>query len=265
MNSHFILLAAIASVPVAVSPTDAPEKGALTVTVLYDNYAAAAGLETDWGFACLVTGGEKVILFDTGTRGPLLLENMKKLKVDPQLPEIIVISHNHRDHTGGLSSVLERKADVPVYLVASSSDELVQEVREQGGRVILSREPVEVCKDAFVTGQMGESIREQALVLNTDRGLIVITGCSHPGIVEMVRRAKEMLHKDVFLILGGFHLLRHSEAELETVIRQLKELGVRQAGPTHCTGEKAIERFRQAFGGDFVPMGVGKRLEIPAH
>ena len=264
MNSHFILLAAIASVPLALGATHAQEKNRLTVTVLYDNYVAAAGLETDWGFACLVTGGEKVILFDTGTRGALLLENMKKLNVDSQLPEIIVISHNHRDHTGGLSSVLERKANVPVYLVASSSDELVEQVREQGGRVVLSKEPVEICKDAFVTGQMGESIKEQALVLDTAQGWVLITGCSHPGIVEIVRKAKEMRHKDVSLILGGFHLLRHSDAELETVIRELKELGVRQAGPTHCTGDKAIERFRQAFAGDFVPMGVGKRLEIPA-
>jgi 7,8-dihydropterin-6-yl-methyl-4-(beta-D-ribofuranosyl)aminobenzene 5'-phosphate synthase len=92
----------------------------------------------------------------------------------------------------------------------------------------------------------------------------VITGCAHPGIVEIVRKSKAILPKDIHLVFGGFHLPRKSEAEIEQIISEFRMLGVKKAGPTHCTGKRAIQMFKKAYGPDFVQMGVGRILKLEA-
>ena len=111
---------------------------------------------------------------------------------------------------------------------------------------------------------MGDAIVEQALVVDTNKGLIIVTGCAHPGIVAIARRAKEELNRDIYMICGGMHLNRSSEDEVRDVIGELKELGVEKVAPSHCTGDKAIALFREAFGEDFSQMGVGQLLRIQA-
>ena len=235
----------------------------ITLHFVYDNYAFEKNFKTDWGFACLIQGTEETILFDTGKNGGLLLENFDKMDLDPRSPKIVVLSHNHRDHTGGLTEFLKKNNDVAVYVPASFPDKFVEEVEVAGAKVIRVTKPVEICKNVFLTGEMGEAIKEQGLILNTDDGPILITGCAHPGIVAMTQRAKEHLGKDVIMALGGFHLNRLSPAEAQAVAGQLKQLGVRQIGPTHCTGDKAIAAFKDFFGPGFQPMGVGKTLALP--
>ncbi|MCP5103503.1 MAG: MBL fold metallo-hydrolase [bacterium] len=109
---------------------------------------------------------------------------------------------------------------------------------------------------------MGSEIKEQSLILDTDKGLILITGCSHPGIVSIVKKTMEIRKKKVFMALGGFHLWGKPENELKTIIAQLKELGVVKVGATHCTGDPAIKLFKEAFGKNYVSMGVGKVLKF---
>jgi 7,8-dihydropterin-6-yl-methyl-4-(beta-D-ribofuranosyl)aminobenzene 5'-phosphate synthase len=92
--------------------------------------------------------------------------------------------------------------------------------------------------------------------------VVVVTGCAHPGIVSMVERAKEMLDRPVDLVCGGFHLLDKSDEQVREIIGQLKALGVRRVGATHCTGERPIALIREAYGADFVPLGVGRVLEL---
>jgi hypothetical protein len=103
---------------------------------------------------------------------------------------------------------------------------------------------------------------EQSMVLDTPKGLVVITGCAHPGIVNIIQKAKQMLDKDIYFVFGGFHLLNDSDSQVMSKIGQFKSLGVRKVGASHCTGDRAIELFRQEYGKDFVPIGVGK-LAIP--
>jgi len=112
------------------------------------------------------------------------------------------------------------------------------------------------------TGELGTAIVEQALIIETDKGLIVVTGCAHPGIVEMVQKAKS--YGDVYLVMGGFHLADKSTREVEAVIAELKRSGVHQVAPSHCTGEKAIEQFKAAFGTGFIQAGAGLRFVVPA-
>jgi len=106
--------------------------------------------------------------------------------------------------------------------------------------------------------------REQSLVIKTEKGNIVITGCAHPGIVNIVRKAKAILPKEIHLVFGGFHLQRTSEVELKQIINEFRTLDVKKVGPTHCTGERAIQMFKQAYGPHFVQMGVGRTLKFEA-
>lgn len=114
-----------------------------------------------------------------------------------------------------------------------------------------------------LTGTLGDGVREQALVLETGEGLVVVTGCAHPGIVELVRRARTIdPDAPVALVMGGMHLREASDWQIDTVVSGLKALGVRKVAPSHCTGDRAIERFRQAYGAGFVRAGAGTKLSF---
>jgi 7,8-dihydropterin-6-yl-methyl-4-(beta-D-ribofuranosyl)aminobenzene 5'-phosphate synthase len=238
-------------------------KTSLRMTILYDNYAYLDGTQTDWGFACLIEGTEKTILFDTGTKPDILFHNIEKMNVDLNEVDVVVISHSHGDHTGGLLSVLDRNPNVTVYLPRSTPPGFVRNVEAKGAGVVLVRESVGVCRDVSSTGEMGVSIREQSLVLKTKQGIVVITGCAHPGIVDIVQKAREIIDEDIPLVFGGFHLMNHSDEAVQEIIGRFRELGVKKCGATHCTGDRQIELFKNGFGEDYVRMGTGRILVIP--
>lgn len=234
----------------------------VSITILYDNYAYSEGVQSDWGFSCVVMGAEKNIMFDTGTRGDLLIRNIEKLKVRPKDIEVVVLSHSHRDHIGGLLTFLGKNSDVLVYLPPSCPGAFARQVKQTGAKTVTVDAPLKICEDVYLTGPMGETIKEQSMILDAAEGAVLVTGCSHPGIVSIVRKAKATVQKGPHLVFGGFHLLRKSEAEIKGIIAALKELGVQKVGPTHCTGETAIRLFKEAYGSDFVQMGVGRTLKI---
>jgi len=259
-----VMLGPICGVVVGTQKPSGKKNEHITVTVLYDNYVFAKGLKSDWGFSCVLTGMEKNILFDTGTKGELLLNNIEKLRVKPKDIEVVVISHSHRDHTGGLLSFLERNSDVSIFLPPSCPDSFVREVKGTGAKVIAVDASVKICKGVYLTGPMGDQIKEQSMIVDTADGAVIVTGCSHPGIVNIVRKSKVILPKDIYLVFGGFHLLRKSEAEVKDIISEFKKLHVKKVGPTHCTGDRAIQWFKEAYGANFEQMGVGRTLKIQA-
>ncbi|MFH1943688.1 MAG: MBL fold metallo-hydrolase [bacterium] len=258
-TSVFIFLCVLLmGVPLALA-----QKGEqIKMTVLYDNTIFAEGTQADWGFACLIEGTEKTILFDTGTKSDVLLHNLKLLKVDLEKVDQIVISHNHGDHTGGLSSVLDRNSKVSVYYPYSFPETFVQNVKGKGAVSVPVDKSVEICKHVYSTGEMGDQIKEQSLIVDTPKGLVIVTGCSHQGIVDVLKRAKEISDKDIYLVFGGFHLMQHSEAQVKEIIEAFRSLGVKKCGATHCTGDAAIDLFRKAFWEDYVRMGTGKVITI---
>jgi 7,8-dihydropterin-6-yl-methyl-4-(beta-D-ribofuranosyl)aminobenzene 5'-phosphate synthase len=235
-----------------------------TVTIIYDNRAGAEGLKSAWGFACLVEGLEKTILFDTGGSGPTLLENMAALGIEPRDIDVVVLSHAHWDHTGGLAAFLDVHNAVTVYLLESFPDEIGDDSRSRGADVVRVSEPAELCPGATLSGEMvGQGgIAEQSLFLSTDSGVAVVTGCAHPGIVSTVERAKETTGRDVLVIIGGFHLFKHSDASIRRVVSRLQELEVRWAGPCHCSGDAAIQRFADAYGDAFLLCRAGSVIPV---
>jgi 7,8-dihydropterin-6-yl-methyl-4-(beta-D-ribofuranosyl)aminobenzene 5'-phosphate synthase len=233
----------------------------VTFTIVYDNNSYNPSLRTDWGFSCVVETGEAMVLFDTGGNGTILLDNMEKLGFDPQEIDVVVLSHIHGDHTGGLKGLLDAGARSVVYVPASFPESFKAPVRAQTELVEVT-DPVEVLPGVHTTGEVGSSIVEQALVVETGAGLVVVTGCAHPGVVEMVRRAKEVVDGDVALVMGGFHLGGANSARLEAIIADFRELGVQQVAPCHCTGDLARQMFAEAYGDDCTLAGVGQQFVI---
>jgi 7,8-dihydropterin-6-yl-methyl-4-(beta-D-ribofuranosyl)aminobenzene 5'-phosphate synthase len=219
-------------------------------------------METAWGISVFTEGLQKSILFDTGGDGSILLANMKKLKINPSEIDLVVLSHIHYDHVGGLWAFLEKNSEVPVYLPSSFPDDFKNKVRNITGNLFAVKKPYKICENTWLTGELGTSIKEQSLVISTPKGIIVITGCAHPGIVNIVNFIKNHFKENIYLVLGGFHLSSYSTSEVEEIIRELKALKVQKIAPSHCTGEKAIELFREAWGKNFIELGCGAKIKI---
>jgi len=234
----------------------------ICVTILYDNNTYDRRLKTAWGFSCLIEGLEKTILFDTGADSGMLLSNMRRLGISPKSVDAVLISHIHYDHFGGLEGFLKQNNAVSVYLPKSLPDHMKDVVRRAGAKLVEVHKPLKVCDYAYSTGELGRGLKEQSLVIRTTKGLILVTGCAHPGVVNVVRKAKE-LHKDhVYLVLGGFHLCGLAPSQIGRVLRGVRSEQVTLAAPCHCSGDAARRAFEEAYGKDFIPLGAGFRLEI---
>jgi 7,8-dihydropterin-6-yl-methyl-4-(beta-D-ribofuranosyl)aminobenzene 5'-phosphate synthase len=233
-----------------------------SLTIVYDNNPYEPGLGTAWGFSCLISLNGTTILFDTGGDGGLLTQNMAKLGVDINSIRFIVLSHIHGDHTGGLDAVLERNNNVTVYLPATFPSSFKANVERHGSGIVEVQDAMKICDCAVTTGVLGTSIKEQSLIVRTSEGLVIITGCAHPGIVSIVREAKDLTGDEVHLVIGGFHLGSKSTNEITQIISEMIELGVRKVAPVHCSGDTARRLFKEAFGEDYVEAGVGSSIQF---
>jgi 7,8-dihydropterin-6-yl-methyl-4-(beta-D-ribofuranosyl)aminobenzene 5'-phosphate synthase len=234
----------------------------LRIKVIFDNVRYNEQFESAWGFSCIIEGMQQVILFDTGSDGNILLANMRKTGVDPRKVEAVFLSHIHGDHTGGLSAFLQQNPEVTVYLPASFPASFQKSITALGSRFKTLEKPEKLFGQVHTTGELGSWIKEQSLVIDTPRGLVIVTGCAHPGIVQIVSQTKNWLQKKVFLVVGGFHLEGQPQRELQQVADELKKLGVEKVAPSHCTGDEARKLFRKLWGQNFVESGVGAIIEL---
>jgi 7,8-dihydropterin-6-yl-methyl-4-(beta-D-ribofuranosyl)aminobenzene 5'-phosphate synthase len=239
------------------------ESKTLTLTIVYDNNAYDPHLRTAWGFSCLIEYQGQAVLFDTGGDSLTLLANMATLDIDPVQIEAVVLSHVHGDHTGGLSGLLPMADDDLTVFVPQSFPARFKDAVRARVQLVEVDGPREIGEGMYTTGEMGAGIIEQSLMVETAEGLVVITGCAHPGIVEIVRQAKTLSDDEVYLVLGGFHLGGKSRKQIEGILSEFRRLGVRKVAPCHCTGEQALRMFRQEYGEDFIQAGVGKVVRVP--
>jgi len=234
----------------------------VTVKVIYDNYVSEEDLKSDWGYSVMIEGLEKVILFDAGTKPDIFEFNFKKMDLEADKVDLIVFSHEHGDHTEGLPAFVKLKKGIPVIIPNSFSDQFKKKMVTFGLIPVIVKEPAMICDNLYTSGEFDYQIPEQALVLNTPYGLVVMTGCSHPGIVGMLSEIKSAFGKNIYMVFGGFHLLDKSEKEMEGIISELRTLGVVKCGATHCTGEKQIKMIKDAYGANFIEMGAGNTIVI---
>jgi 7,8-dihydropterin-6-yl-methyl-4-(beta-D-ribofuranosyl)aminobenzene 5'-phosphate synthase len=244
-------------------PTEGPALRELVVTIVHDNNPCVDSLKTAWGFSALVTGPERTLLFDTGSDGALLLDNMAKLQIDPRRVDIIVLSHAHGDHTGGLTGLLTANPRVQVFLPASVPAKFKTAVQGYGATIVEIKEPQEICRNVYATGVLGRRIKEQALIIRAERGLVVLTGCAHPGIVRIVKEVRRQQADPILLVMGGFHLEWVTKGRVGSIVTAFRDYGVRYVAPTHCSGDKARRLFQQNCGPGYIEAGVGKTITLP--
>ena len=232
----------------------------MRLAMVYDNRSLYPHLAPKWGFACLV--GDD-LLFDTGGDGRTLLSNMAQMGIDPAGIGTVVLSHAHGDHTGGLAGLLATGVRPTVYVPRSFPARFKAGVRSLT-TLIEVHEPMEIRPGIHTTGEVGRRIVEQTLAVETGEGLVVVTGCAHPGVVEMVRRAQSVGVRlpRPYLVLGGFHLGGMSRRQVERIIADFRQLGVQRAAPCHCTGDRAMRIFAEKYGEDFISVGVGGVITI---
>ena len=198
------------------------------LTVVYDNEVFQRGLRAGWGFSCLVEIEETKVLFDTGADGEILLYNMDKLNINPKDIDAVFLSHNHWDHTGGLQSLLNVKPDMKIYKPNFSS------------------KPKEFLPNLITTGMLADI--EQSLMIKTTKGLVVIGGCSHPGLENILNVARKQ--GKIYAVLGGFHGFNKFDA-LQDVSLIL---------PCHCTQYK--QKILALYPQNSSRCGAGKIIDI---
>ena len=190
------------------------------ILIVYDNNPLQGDLIPAWGFSCLIILPPYQILFDSGGDPSILLKNMHEMDIDPEKIDTVILSHGHGDHVGGLSELLQYQHRVTVYLPKSFPKRFKEEVGLMGADVEEVGGSVMIHPGVYTTGELGGGLKEQSLVLKTCQGLVIITGCAHPGIVEIVEHVRKLFEENVYLLIGGFHLMGKSPKELRAIAKK---------------------------------------------
>ena len=194
--------------------------------ILYDT-KAVEGLKTGWGFSCLVEHNMKKILFDTGGDGGILMHNMNALGIKPEEINILFLSHEHYDHVGGVGELLKHTENEMIAFIPASFSGSMKQLISEHAKLVEVHGAKEIADGVYTTGELGSWLKEQSLVLKTNKGNVVITGCSHPGLDHIIDKAREF--GEVYGVIGGFHGFNRLD--------KLKE--IKFIVPVHCTQMKA--------------------------
>ena len=274
-----------------VQATAAPADSA-KLTVLYDAFGKQNGLEKDWGYAALIEVDGKRILFDTGNNGDILKKNAAAKNVDLSKLDFVVMSHRHGDHMGGLAYVLSINPKVKIYapkegfgvyggdLPSSFYPKDPSLPKEQqyfdgkpadvlhfgsawpGADIKLIDKDAEIAPGIHVISQVSDKkgtleLRELSLAINTANGVIIVVGCSHSGVENIVASATK-INPNILFVGGGFHLIQGQAEELTKVITALRDTHkVAYIAPGHCTGELTFTALKKAFGDHYLYAGLG--------
>jgi len=215
----------------------------MKLTIVYDNelFRKDIGLKSDWGFSCLIETEKSTVLFDTGANGDILLNNMKKLGIDPTAINKIAISHEHSDHNGGLKALATIVDIVDLYRLAKQNP-------SENMNLLSVENSMEITEGVYTTGRLKSSVDEHSLVIKGDKGWYVLTGCSHPGLEKILYTTKQI--GNVIGIIGGFHGFNN--------FRLVEKLDF--ICPCHCTAYK--KDLKKLYPDKICKCGVGKIIDL---
>ena len=269
------------------------------VTILYDSFGKSPTLTMDWGFAVLVDYGGKRILFDTGNNAQIFEHNVKAAGVDLQKLDFVVMSHRHGDHMGGLAYLLKVNSTVKIYAPKERSGvygddqpsstwyrkdpSLPTEQRYYRGappEIIhmgeawpnanfqLIDKNIEIVPGMYLIALVSDTpgtleVHELSLAIRTPDGLVLVVGCSHPGVEHILREASA-IDPHINLLLGGLHQIQAPDAEVERIARVLHDqYKLDRIAPGHCTGEPEFAALKKTFGDRYLYAGVGSVVDLP--
>lgn len=295
----FTLFACVSSPPSsAIQPANAQAK----ITILYDAFGKVPGMQKDWGFAALIEYGGKRILFDTGDNPEIFARNVKAKGVDLAKLDFAILSHRHGDHMGGMGYLLSINPKVKIYAPKENfgvygfslpstfyrkDESLPSEQRYYDGtppevmkfgsawpnaNFELIDKTTEIAPGFHLISLVSDKpstmeLRELSLAIDTPDGIVLIVGCSHPGIDRIVEAAAN-INKHIHLIAGGLHLVVAKDAEIDKIVSDLHDTWkVDYIAPGHCTGEPTFSALHKAFGDHYVYAGLGTSiaLEVVPH
>ena len=269
------------------------------VTILYDSFGKSPTLTMDWGFAALVEYGGKRILFDTGNNAQIFEHNVKAAGVDLQKLDFVVMSHRHGDHMGGLAYLLKVNPSVKIYAPKERSGvygddqpsstwyrkdpSLPAEQRYYSGappEIIhmgeawpsanfqLIDKNIEIVPGMYLIALVSDKpgtleLRELSLAIRTPDGLVLVVGCSHPGVEHIVQEASA-IDPHINLLFGGLHQIQAPDPEVERIARVLRDqYKLDRIAPGHCTGEPEFAALKKTFGDHYLYAGVGSVVDLP--
>lgn len=267
-------------------------------TILYDAFGGSEQLKKDWGYSVLIEYSGKKILFDTGNNSQIFAANAEAMRVDLRDLDFVVISHRHGDHTSGLAHLLKVNPNVKIYVPAElfgafgstlpkgfykSVHTLPDNMRYFDGaepesfssgsawpqaNFVSVESNLEVAPGFFIFPTVSNvkgtmELRELTLAIRSPQGLILVVGCSHPGVEEILS-ASSAMNSHTFMLLGGLHLVKTPDAEIERLANALHDKWkIDRIAPGHCTGEPAFAKLKQIFGDSYVYAGLGSRIDLP--
>jgi 7,8-dihydropterin-6-yl-methyl-4-(beta-D-ribofuranosyl)aminobenzene 5'-phosphate synthase len=298
MNRHISLrpLVVLVLVFTGIAAAETPHR----ITILFDAFGKNPALTMDCGYAALVEYGGKRILFDAGGDPDILARNVAAKKVDLSKLDFVVISHRHGDHMGGLTYLLKVNPKVKIYAPKERSGVFGDDVpsgswyrkdtslpAEQryyngappeiihmgsawpGAHFQLIDEDTEIAPGmqliALVSDRPGTlELHELSLAIRTPDGLVLLVGCSHPGL-EKILQAAAAIDPHIHFLAGGFHLVTASDEEIDKVVSSLRDTyKVEYVAPGHCTGEPAFAALKKSFGDHYLYAGLGTTLTLGA-
>jgi 7,8-dihydropterin-6-yl-methyl-4-(beta-D-ribofuranosyl)aminobenzene 5'-phosphate synthase len=269
------------------------------ITVLYDAFGKVTAMKKDWGFAALVEIGGRRILFDTGNNPEVFAQNVKAADVDLEKLDFVVMSHRHGDHMGGMTYLLGKNPSVRIYAPQEGfgvygaalpgsfyrkDESLPPEMRYFDGKppdvlrfgaawpkanILLIDKTTEVAPGVRLIAQVSDApgtkeLKELSLAIDTPEGLVLIVGCSHPGIQAIVAEAAA-INPRIRFIAGGFHLVTAQDAVIDQVVAALHDTyKVETIAPGHCSGEHTFSAVKRTFGDNYQYAGVGTVLQLRA-
>jgi len=236
----------------------------MEIKIVFDSKGLHRQFRIGWGISYLINGQ---VLFDTGEKSSYLFRNMNHMGIDISDIRAVVISHDHWDHTNGLWDLLKERPGLDIYVCPGFSQAFSDKLATYPCNVIEAESFMGIADGIYTTGQIDgkyqfDYIAEQSLVLETEKGLTIITGCAHPGVIKTVEYITDTLKKNIYLIMGGFHLLKKSDSEIKTINDTFQRLGIEHIGPSHCTGEEAIGIFKDSYKTRCIDIKVGKTIEV---
>lgn len=252
----------MAGVEGAPGPLGLGVAGRLEVTVLVDN-RPGPGLRGAWGLSILASTPGARILFDAGPDPGVLAENAGRLGVNLSTVDYAVVSHEHLDHIGGFPAVARARPGLRVYAPSRMSLDAIHWLERLGFRVERVEDTTPIAPGVAVVGQLHGPPWEQALAVNVEgRGLVVLVGCSHPGVARLVHKASMDLGVRPYAVIGGFHTAWSTPRELESVVEDLLSLGVERIAPIHCSGDGIRRLLAGKHPEHYLDVKAGGRVEF---